>query len=135
MEHDLAAAELAYSTDPALAEALPTEPITGWHALQGLPLGVLRGLSPGTDLVVHVEAVLEHAWDLAVADRVAWVRSGRTGRPHVVVASSGGYLVVTTATDLDWAAAMRLEPFGPAPRLVSVASGEGVLPVLLPVAS
>lgn len=108
--------------------------VTGWHAMQGLPLGILRGMSPGTDVQVLVEAVHEEAADLAVADRVAWVMSRRTGRQHVVLAGSSGYLVATVSPALDWAAAMRLEPAAWSPRVVSVASAEGVLPVLLRVA-
>ncbi len=43
-------------------------------------------------------------------------------------------LVATVSPDLDWAASMRLEPGAHAPRIVSVATGDGVLPVLLSVA-
>lgn len=109
-------------------------PVTGWHALEGLPIGILRGLSPGTDLEVCVENVIEEAPDLAVADRVAWVLAGRTGRQHAVLASSTGYVVATVSPELDWAAAMRLEPGEWAPRIVSIASADGVLPVLMPIA-
>lgn len=109
-------------------------PVTGWHAMQGLPIGILRGMSPGTDVQVQVEQVHEESLDLAVADRVAWVMSGRTGRQHVVLASSTGYLVATVSPALDWAAAMRMEPAPYCPQVVSVASPEGVLPVLLRVA-
>lgn len=123
--------------EPAeLAQQLPgREPITGWHALQGLAIGILRGMAPGTDVEVLVEQVFEEAADLAVADRVAWIMSGRSGRAHVVLASATGYLVAIVSPNLDWAAAMRLEPGEYAPRIVSVATPDGVLPVLLPVAS
>lgn len=131
MEHDLATtADL--TNDAAILR--PTEPITGWHALQGLPIGVLRGMMPGTDLQIAVDTVIEEAADLAVADRVAYIMSSRTGRQHVVLASTNGYLVATLSTDLDWAGAMRLEPGSYAPRIVSVASAEGVLPLLTQVA-
>lgn len=119
---------------PTFDEAPAGQPITGWHALTGLPIGVLRGLSPGTDLAVVVEQVLEQSEDLAVADRVAWVRTARSGRQHVVLASTTGYLVALLAPDLDWAAAMRMEPAQYAPQLVSVATPDGVLPVLVAVA-
>lgn len=132
MEHDLATnADLTNAADAVLR---PTEPITGWHALQGLPIGILRGLIPGTDLQIAVDDVLEETGDLAVADRVAYIMSERTGRQHVVLSSSNGYLVATLSTDLDWAAAMRLEIGTYAPRIVSVATGEGVLPLLTMVA-
>lgn len=135
MNYDLAEANIVpTSSYAAEAQLLNAEPITGWHALQGMPIGILRGLAPGTDVEVQVEQVLEQTADLAVADRVAWILSGRTGRQHVVLASANGYLVATVSPQLDWAAAMRLEPGEHAPRVVSVASGEGVLPVLLPVA-
>lgn len=120
------------------AELLPTTahaPITGWHALNGLPLGHLRGLAPGTDVVVHVETVVEETTDLAVADRVAYVMTTRTGISHVVLAATGGYLVASVGPALDWAAAMRLVPVDYMPRIVSVASAEGVLPVLLPISA
>ena len=109
--------------------------VTGWHALEGLVIGILRGLSPGTDVEVTVEQVSEEAADLAVADRMAWILAGRTGRQHVVLAAATGYLVATVSPDLDWAAAMRLEPGEYSPRIVSVATADGVLPVLLPVAN
>ncbi|MCB0878945.1 MAG: hypothetical protein KDC46_08195 [Thermoleophilia bacterium] len=127
---DLAAAERAELAMPHGAHA----PITGWHALHGLPIGILRGLAPGCDVEVLVEQVIEEASDLAVADRVAWILSGRTGRQHVVLAASTGYLVAIVGPELDWAAAMRLEPGEHAPRIVSVANADGVLPVLVPVA-
>lgn len=135
--HLATAAQIVPTTTPtadALGELPGHAPITGWHALQGLVIGILRGMSPGTDVEVTVEQVFEEAADLAVADRVAWILSGRTGRQHVVLASATGYLVATVSPDLDWAAAMRLEPGEYSPRIVSVASADGVLPVLLPVA-
>jgi hypothetical protein len=133
MNHHLAEAVLAPTTTIDLPVA-QHEPITGWHALQGLSVGTLRGLAPGTDVEVRIDEVVEEASDLAVADRVAWVLSGRTGRQHVVLAGHTGYLVATLTPELDWAAAMRLEPAGHAPRIVSVATADGVLPVLLPIA-
>ncbi|MCW2926902.1 MAG: hypothetical protein JWM86_870 [Thermoleophilia bacterium] len=137
MNSHLATAAHIVPTDTAFAEAVldHAAPITGWHALQGLALGILRGYAPGTDVEVQIEQVLEEASDLAVADRVAWILAGRTGQQHVVLASATGYLVATVSPMLDWAAAMRLEPGVHAPRIVSVAGAEGVLPVLLPVAS
>lgn len=139
MNSHLATAAQIVPTDPQLAAAGSAElpghaPITGWHALQGMAIGILRGFAPGTDVEVQVEQVLEEAADLAVADRVAWILTGRTGRQHVVLASSAGYLVATVSPDLDWAAAMRMEAGQYAPRIVSVATPDGVLPVLLPVA-
>ena len=139
MSYHATAAQIVPTTDvePAELAAQLTghQPVTGWHALHGLAIGILRGMSPGTDVEVTVEQVFEEAADLAVADRVAWIMAGRTGRQHVVLASSTGYLVATVSPDLDWAAAMRLEPGQYAPRVVSVATGDGVLPVLLPVAT
>ena len=141
MSHHLATAAQIVPTTVAepiadVAEQLHGHrPVTGWHALQGLAIGILRGMSPGTDVEVCVEQVYEEAADLAVADRVAWIMAGRTGRQHVVLASSSGYLVATVTPELDWAAAMRLEPGQFSPRVVSVANADGVLPVLLPVAT
>lgn len=133
--HHAAAAHIVPTTEHAELADLPGHaPITGWHALQGLAIGILRGMSPGTDVEVCVQQVFEEAADLAVADRVAWILAGRTGCQHVVLASSTGYLVATVGPELDWAAAMRLEPGEYSPRIVSVASADGVLPVLLPVA-
>ena len=134
--HHALAADIV-PTDATSSEALldgAFEPITGWHALVGIPIGILRGLSPGTDVEVQVEGVYETAADLAVADRVAWIMSGRTGRQHVVLASANGYIVATVSPSLDWAAAMRLEPGEYSPRIVSVATADGVLPVLTAVA-
>lgn len=133
--HHAAAAHIVPTTEHAELADLPGHaPITGWHALHGLAIGILRGMSPGTDVEVCVQQVFEEAADLAVADRVAWILAGRSGRQHVVLASSLGYLVATVGPDLDWAAAMRLEPGEYSPRIVSVATADGVLPVLLPVA-
>lgn len=139
MNSDLAHAAEISPTAPAAplaveGAAAALEHVTGWHALVGLPIGVLRGMSPGTDLEVIVEGVHEQTPDLAVADRVAWILSGRTGRQHVVLATATGYLVATVSPMLDWAAAMRLEPNVYSPRVVSVAAPDGVLPVLLPIA-
>src|SRR5687768_13682753 len=124
-----------YEPAELVAQLHGHQPVTGWHALQGLAIGILRGLAPGTDVEVVVEQVFEEAADLAVADRVAWIMAGRTDRQHVVLASATGYLVAMVSPDLDWAAAMRLEPGEYAPRIVSVATQDGVLPILLPVAS
>lgn len=132
--HHATAAEIVPTITEHAELAHAAAPVTGWHALQGLPIGILRGMSPGTDVEVQVEQVLEEAADLAVADRVAWIMAGRTGRQHVVLASSAGYLVATVSPDLDWAGAMRMEPGEHSPRIVSVASAAGVLPVLVPVA-
>ncbi|MCW2921550.1 MAG: hypothetical protein JWL76_1424 [Thermoleophilia bacterium] len=134
--HHAAAAHIVpTSTEHAELADLPGHaPITGWHAMQGLAIGILRGMSPGTDVEVCVEQIFEEASDLAVADRVAWILAGRSGRQHVVLASSTGYLVAIVGPELDWAAAMRLEPGQYSPRIVSVATQDGVLPVLLPVA-
>lgn len=134
MNSHLAAADIVPTTTPELAELHGHARITGWHAMKGLPIGILRGLSPGTDVEVCVETICEEAADLAVADRVAWILSGRTGTQHVVLATSTGYLVAIVGPELDWAAAMRLEPGEYAPRVVSVATADGVLPVLVPVA-
>lgn len=117
------------------AEALSTAqhaPVTGWHALAGMQLGYLRGLAPGTDVPIHVAAIAEEAADLAVADRVAYVLTQRTGTGHVALAASDRYLVAQLTPELDWAAAMRLVPMPHMPRIVSVASAEGILPILLP---
>jgi hypothetical protein len=127
-------ADLAVREDLVALEGAHAR-ITGWHALEGLPLGVLRGLAPGTDVTVSIDQVVEEASDLAVADRVAWILAGRTGIQHVVLASTSGYLVATVSPELDWAAAMRLEPTDWAPRVVSVATADGVLPILLPIQS
>lgn len=142
METDLATAAQIVPTAAAAATAAAVstaesvaEPITGWHALTGLPIGVLHGLAPGTDLEIAVEAVLEQTSDLAVADRVAWVIARRTGRQHVVLTTDGGYLVAALTVDLDWAASMRLQPASYAPTIVSVACEEGVLPVLRRIAA
>lgn len=113
------------------AEALPTEPITGWHALVGLPIGIVPQQG-GPGIEVSITGAFELSHDLAVADRVAWVLAGRTGVEHVVLATDAGYLVATVDPALDWAGAMRVQNYEHAPRVVSVATGEGVLPVLLP---
>jgi hypothetical protein len=142
MNSHLAAAHIVPTTSTEHADELAFvpqqggdhQPVTGWHALQGLAIGILRGLAPGTDVEVCVEQVVEEATDLAVADRVAWILSGRTGRQHVVLAAATGYLVATLTPELDWAAAMRLEPGEYSPRIVSVATADGVLPILLPIA-
>ena len=138
MHSNLAAADIVPTTaiDRDADAALPTgahQQVTGWHALEGIAIGILRGLAPGTDVEVIVEQVVEEATDLAVADRVAWILTGRTGRQHVVLASTAGYLVATVSPELDWAAAMRMEPGEYAPQVVSVANVDGVLPVLRPV--
>jgi hypothetical protein len=140
MSHSLAtAAQIVPTTDAEPAELVVQldghRPVTGWHALQGLAIGILRGMSPGTDVEVVVEQVFEEAVDLAVADRVAWILAGRTGHQHVVLAGATGYLVATVSPNLDWAAAMRMEAGQYVPRIVSVANADGVLPVLLPVAA
>jgi len=134
MEQHLAASAFDTVHHDASPDVAYSEPITGWHALTGLPIGILRGMMPGTDVEVQVEQVIEETADLAVADRVAWVLAGRTGRQHVVLTSATGYLVASVSPELDWAGAMRLEAGEYAPRIVSVASADGVLPVLLPIA-
>lgn len=123
----LASADIVPTTELAADSA----PITGWHAYNGLPIGQFPGMSPGTDLEIAVDQVFEETTDLAVADRIAYVLAGRTGVNHVVLTSSTGYLVATLAVELDWAAAMRLSTYDYAPRIVSVASAVGVMPVLV----
>ena len=127
-----AIAEIAETTQSTI-DAMPGhEPITGWHALQGLSLGHLQGLAPGCDTDVTVDQVVESCEDLAIADRVAYLHAELSGRNHVVLAGAHGYLVATLSPDLDWAAAMRLVPADCGFRITSVATAEGVLPVLVP---
>lgn len=107
------------------------EPEGGWHPLDGMTIGVLPGFAPGEDIEVVIEQVVDSSDDLAVADRVAWVLAARCGRQHAVLASAEGFLVAVIEPELDWAAAMRLESYSYAPHVVSVATPEGVLPVLV----
>jgi hypothetical protein len=108
----------------------PHAPAT-WHPLNGVALGHLRGLAPGTDVTVSIVEVVDASEDLAIADRVAYVVTSRTGVDHVVVAGTGCYLVASVTPSLDWAAAMRLVPNPGMPRIVSVANADGILPILL----
>lgn len=101
-----------------------------WHPLNGLVLGHLQGMAPGTDVVVSIAEVVESTTDLAIADRVAYVVTSRTGVDHVVLTGHGCYLVASVSPALDWAAAMRLVPAPGMPRIVSVASTDGILPIL-----
>lgn len=108
--------------------------VTGWHALTGLAIGLLAGsAADGSDgREITIAAVRETAADLAVADRVAWVLATRTGRPHVVLATDTAWIVAELdAPGFTWADALRLQPATFAPRIASIASSEGVLPVLL----
>lgn len=116
---------------PTTELAADTAPITGWHAFQGLPIGMFPGMSPGTDLEVAVDQVFEETTDLAVADRVAYVLASRSGVNHVVLTSATGYIVATLSVELDWAASMRLVAYEHMPRIASVAGAEGVMPVLV----
>ncbi|MCW2950614.1 MAG: hypothetical protein JWN41_1627, partial [Thermoleophilia bacterium] len=63
----LASADIVQTTEYAGG----SDAVTGWHAFDGLPIGVFPGLSPGTDLVVAIDRVFEETADLAIADRVA----------------------------------------------------------------
>ena len=124
MNSDLAAP----ATLPAHTDATDAQ---SWHPLNGITIGHLRGLAPGTDVVVSITEVVEATADLAIADRVAYVVTARTGHDHVVLAGEDCYLVASVSPSLDWAAAMRLVAAPEMPRIVSVASAEGILPILL----
>lgn len=102
-----------------------------WHPLQGMQLGHLPGLAPGTDVPVLIASIADEAPELAIADRVAFVLTRRTGVGHVVLEGTGIYYVARLTPELDWAAAMRLVTLEHMPRIISVASAEGILPMLI----
>lgn len=77
---------------------------------------------------LHVISVVDAAADLAVADRVAWVMSRRTGLPHVVAATGTTYLIVTTNIELFAEDAHRLT-VNPQLPIVTIATNDGMVPV------
>lgn len=130
----IAAADAAHYADAEAELLAHAEPITGWHALAGLPIGSRPVRHPDgriTQVEVRVGHVIEHAAELAIADRVAYVLASRTGATHVVLATHDAFLVATIDDAwFNWTAAVETAPFEHAPRFVSVATADGVMPVL-----
>lgn len=135
-------AELSIASDAAaVAEAdllAQSQPITGWHAIAGLPIGTRPVHYPdgsASQVEVRVGQISEHADELAIADRVAYVLAARTGLTHVVLATTNCFLVATIDDPyFNWTGAIETALYDHAPRFVSVATPEGVLPVLTAVA-
>lgn len=79
-----------------------------------------------------IAEVVEPAQDLAVADRVAFVRARLTGRTHAVVATTHTYVVVRADHELEGTDASELRQPAGAPRLISIATPDYVTPALAP---
>jgi hypothetical protein len=102
------------------------------RALVGTPLG-RRERAHGnlrTIADITIAEVIEPVADLAVADRVAWVLAHRSGSTHLVIATDHTYLVVTSDVPLDGADATLIAQPADAPRIISLATPSGIVPML-----
>lgn len=79
---------------------------------------------------ISVSKIMEAAEDLAVADRVAFVLAFRSANTYAVVGVPGMYLVVQLNQEVapEHVHAIRMHPG--APRIISIATSEGVVPLL-----
>jgi len=77
---------------------------------------------------LHVVTVIDAVVDLAVADRVAWVMTRRTGTGHVVVATGNTYIIATTNHELTANDAHSLA-VNASLAIVSIATPDGMVPV------
>ena len=108
------------------------DPSVAYTALVGTSLG-RRERHHGqlrTIAEVTISQIVEPVDDLAVADRIAYVMANRTGIAHLVIATAHTYLVVTVDQPLDGSDARMIAPRPGAPRLISVATVQGITPVL-----
>ncbi|MBC7644416.1 MAG: hypothetical protein H7123_04760 [Thermoleophilia bacterium] len=98
--------------------------------LAGAPLGRRERThgSLSTIMDLQVETVVDAVADLAVADRVAWVMTRRTGLPHVVVSTGHTYIIATTNLELTAEDAQGLT-VNPTLAIVTIATPHGMVPV------
>lgn len=81
---------------------------------------------------VTVASVLERSGDLAVADRLAWLHTQRTHAQHVVFEHEGWYVVGCLERPLTADQADHVTPLALSPRLMSVVTDRGIVPVVGP---
>jgi hypothetical protein len=117
---------------PQLLEAAQTEGFAG--SAGQLPIG-RRDRQHGslrTLVDIYVTAVLEAADDLAIADRVAFVIARRTHGTCLVIATAHTFVIAACDQELTLADAATLQACHPTDRIVSIATPEGLAPVLEP---
>jgi hypothetical protein len=81
---------------------------------------------------IGLASIVEAVDELAIADRVAYVMARRTGVPHVVVTAHQTWLVATTTVHLTGDDAAWILPEAGPHRIVSIATQEGITPLLVP---
>lgn len=108
-----------------------------YNALVGASLGRRERAHGNLRVIadIHISCVVEPVADLAVADRVAWVLAQRSGTTHLVVATDHTYLVVTADVPLDGADAPHIAQTPAQPRIISIATPAGIVPMLTPIAT
>lgn len=89
------------------------------------PHGQLRAIAD-----ITIGRIVDVCDDLAIADRVAFVLAHRTGVTHAVLAVATEYLVASVEPQLTAGDAHALSQEPRAPRMISIATDEGVTPVL-----
>lgn len=105
--------------------------------VHGLMLGTIQrryGLLASEESV-RVSHAIERCSDLAVADRVAWMHAVQLRRQIVVFEHDGWYWVGQLETSLTPEQARDVTPLAVSPRLLSIASERGIVPLVGPLAS
>lgn len=87
------------------------------------------------DEKVTIVAVHDRVGDLAVADRLAFVRANRSHEQLAVVERQGWYYVVALDRHLSLSQALDLSPGEAALRLMSLAGERGLAPLVAPLVS
>ncbi len=106
-------------------------------AVNGLMLGTVQrryGLLTSEESVC-VSHAIERCSDLAVADRVAWMHAVQLRRQVVVFEHDGWYWVGQLEVSLTPEQARDVVPLAVSPRLLSIASERGILPLVGPLAA
>lgn len=122
-----------YSAGPATSIARDhSDPVAAHSALVGMTLGRRERIhgSLRTIAEISITSIIEPVEDLAIADRVAFILAHRTNTTHLVVATSTTYLVVTVDHDIDADDAHAIHQHPDLPRIVSVATTNGIIPII-----
>lgn len=118
---------------------LPAAPLAeyGSDAQVALPIGRRERLHGNLRTIadIHITSVLESVDDLAIADRVAYVIATRMDTTCLVVATPTTFLITTCDTELTPQDVGSISPVHPTDRIVTVATPQGIVPLLTPHAS
>lgn len=102
----------------------------------GLAIGSIQrryGLLASED-ILHVVHAFDRCSDLAVADRMAWMHALELRAQVVVFEHDGWYWVGQLASTIAAEQARDVRPIAESPRLLSIATERGILPLVGPLA-